>query len=678
MTTLRRPIRARAFAALFLSGLLLPLMPPMVTSSFADHGDPHVTLQPNTSGCNGVLPTPGSENTTKRLDPNFPSDFNPGGVVGYIIDYPVDAADVAGRTTFVITDCVFVGDTALAKYEVSFVPNTTSYQLRFSVPIPGDVALGGLFCNYAKTTAAPSTSQASNRKAGPACFTVGGALRIEKRSGSTTGALLPGATFTVICSPTVAQPATIITGLSSPSQTNQNGTVSASGTSATGTIAINGPSGTACTVTETAAPAGYDFDPTTRNVTIPVGTSQTVVVFVNTRQSGNLVINKTTSGGTGTFSFVVDCSDNSFDQTVQITGTGSQTISGIPTGTTCTVTETADPLFTSSPTGAQPVTIVAGNNPVSFTNTRNTGDLVINKTTSGGTGTFSFVVDCSDNAFDQTVQITNTGSQTISGIPTGTTCTVTETADPLFTSSPAGPQGVTIGGGDNTVEFRNDLIPPAAAPLTIVKTTVGGSGTFTFTVSCPAINLEQVVQITNSGSATVPQIFVGTICTVTETLDPNFVVTPSASQTVTVPSGGVTVSFTNTGTALGCTRTQGYYSTHPEAVTGLTLGGTSLTATQVNALLRARVSLTYLYAVDQQLIAALLNQASGATVPADVQTAIDAAHALILQQGGPYGTASPRTTVTYNGITYTASQLNNILTSYNQGMFPGGPPHCDG
>src|SRR3954452_1597572 len=211
-----------------LTALLLALVW-FIPASVASAADvvPDTTI----NGCNGVLPTPGSENTHKRLDPNFPSDFNPGGVVGYIVDFPVDASDVGGD--FEITDCVYVDppgsatDAPIAKYFVHFVPNNADFHLQFSVPIPANTALGSQFCNYAKTTASPSASQASNRKAGPACFTVGGGLRIEKRSGSESGPLLGGASFTVVCSPTVTSPPTIITGLSNQSQTNQNGTVSA-------------------------------------------------------------------------------------------------------------------------------------------------------------------------------------------------------------------------------------------------------------------------------------------------------------------------------------------------------------------------------------------------------------------------------------------------------------------
>ena len=312
-------------------------------------GDPVLTEDTTINGCDGVVTTPGSENTTKRLDPNFASDFNPGGTVGYIIDFPVDADEVGGQ--FRITDCVYVDppgagqDEPIAKYFIDFVPNAEAFQLRFSVDIPAGTPLGSQFCNYAKTTESPSGPQASNRKAGPACFTVGGGLRIEKRSGSTTGPILPGASFSVVCSPTVLQPPTIITGLTNQSVLN-GGTVSASGVASAGTIAINGPSGTPCVVTETAAPAGYQLDPTPRNLVIPIGTSQTINIFVNL-QFGSLTITKSVIGGAGTFTFDIDCSVDSFDRSNVSAGPGAPyVLSDIPTGTTCTVTEDPNGDFT--------------------------------------------------------------------------------------------------------------------------------------------------------------------------------------------------------------------------------------------------------------------------------------------------------------------------------------------
>jgi hypothetical protein len=445
----------------------------------AASGDAVLTQDTTINGCNGVLPTPGSENTTKRLDPAFASDFNPGGVVGYIIDFPVDADQVGGD--FRITDCVYVdppgagSDEPIAKYFIDFVPNTESFQLRFSVDIPEGTALGSQFCNYAKTTQSPSASQASNRKAGPACFTVGGGLRIEKRSGSTTGPLLPGASFSVVCSPTSTQPPTIITGLSNQSVLNGDGTVSATGVAGDGTIAINGPSGTPCAVTETAAPAGYQLDPTTRNLVIPVGASQTINVFVN-RQFGSLTISKT-ANAPGTFTFDVDCSVNSFDRlgenAVVIVNGGTEVIENIPTGTTCEVTERDNPLFSSIviPDDGT-VEITTQGETVAFTNTRITGPLTISKTAIGGTGTFTFDVDCSDNAFDQVVSIEAGASATITGIPTTTSCTVTERENPLFTSSVLPADGtVSIDAGGANVAFVNTAKPNG---LTIDKKVNGG------------------------------------------------------------------------------------------------------------------------------------------------------------------------------------------------------------
>ncbi|HET7489677.1 MAG TPA: DUF5979 domain-containing protein [Acidimicrobiales bacterium] len=541
--------RARGLAvALLLAGTVLAAVGATAPASGVDPGTPVVTPQESTSGCNGVLPTPGSENTTKRLDPDFPSDFNPGGTVGYIIDYPVDPSDVAGRATFEMTDCVFVGDKAAAQYKVTFVPNTTDFKLRFPLKIAPDTPLGAQFCNYAKTTAAPSASQASNRKAGPACFTVGGSLRIEKRSGSTTGPLLEYAGFTVVCTPPapapgVTQQPTIITGLSGQSQSNPDGTVGASGTSKSGSIAISGPSGTPCTVTETSAPPGYQLDPTPRALSIPVGAAQEVNVFVNV-QLADLVITKTTTGGSGTFTFNVDCEGTAFDQQTTITGSGSATVTGLPAGTHCTVTEVADPLFTSSSVPSDgKVTIAPEGTTVAFTNVRKTGSLVIQKTTKGGSGTFTFDVDCDGTRY--TVTITGSGSKTIAGIPTGTSCTVKERADARFTSESTPTDGtVTIATGDNVVGFVNTRV---TGTLLVTKTAVGGTGTFTFHVDCDGTDFDQTLTIESSGNASVKGIPTGTSCTVTE--EPNPLFSPEvvpAGGTVVIAEGLNTVAFTNT------------------------------------------------------------------------------------------------------------------------------------
>jgi Domain of unknown function (DUF5979) len=638
-----------------------------LSSASAAAGDPVVTQESGINGCEGVRTTPGSENTDKRL---IAGNLEPGGTVTFQITYPVDPTDVAGRTTFVITDCVFIDGDAALKYTVSFVPNTTDFILTFNLVIPPDAPIGAQYCNFAKTTAAPSQSQASNRKAGPACFFIGGDLRIVKvASGDATHTPLPGASFDVSCPTTVTVPAVIISGLVD-SQGDPVPTVdqSASGKADTGVIAIAGPAGTVCTVTETAAPPGYELpanpthqytipngsaqsveyfentavgslvvrktadmggsftfdvdcnDGTSHDVTglviqipvgggtvtsdpitgIPAGTQctaterdnqdfttvvdpatgkvtiqggqQSVVHFTNTRKTGALKITKI-ADATGTFTFDVTCDNGLTRSNIPISidaghlgspGVSADLISGIPTGVSCTVTEDNNPDFTTTVTpGGGTVTISTGDNEVTFTNTRKTGDLKIVKI-ANATGTFHFDVTC-NNGFTQnnipiSIDANHLGSPGVSadlitGIPTGTTCTVTEQEDPNFTKVVTPTDGViVIGTGTNTVTFTNTR---KLGSLTISKTTVGGAGTFTFDVDCDGTAYDRtgsdavVLQVgaDATGSVVVASgIPTGTVCTVTERDNPDFTKTaevPDNGQ-VTIDTNGETVSFTNT------------------------------------------------------------------------------------------------------------------------------------
>jgi hypothetical protein len=587
-------------AALALGLIAAPLVVLPSAASALDPGEPEIVVEDG-KGCNGVLPTPGSENTTKRLDPLFPSNFNPGGIVGYVIDYPVDPSDVSGRETFVITDCVFVDGDAVAEYSVSFVPNTAEFQLRFSVPIPAGTALGAQFCNYAKTTAAPSESQASNRKAGPACFTVGGGLRIEKRSASNTGPLLPGASFTVVCDPAVTLPPTIITGLN-PSQINQDGTVTAGGVAADGIIAINGPSGTPCVVTETAAPAGYQFDPEPKNLVIPIGQSQTIYKFVNL-QLGSLEVTKDVVGGAGeSFGFSVSCAG--FDLNGDADGTavtfsladnGSELFDDIPVGTNCSVTET-DPDGSKWTTAyvvnagtsvsgltASNVGVTTDGSVVAFTNSRRKAALRVTKNVVGGAGeSFTFSVSCpgmdlNGDAVGTTASfmLADNGEEMFSNIPVGTTCSVAET-DPdgskwTTTHSVNGGSPVSglsassvgIGVNGSVVAFTNSR---RTAALHVTKDVVGGAGeSFTFSVSCGGLDLNGDAAGTaasftlgNNGDKGFSNIPVGTTCSVSETdpdaskwttthvVDGGTPVPGLSVSNVAIGLGGNLVAFTNT------------------------------------------------------------------------------------------------------------------------------------
>ncbi len=284
-----------AFAGLAFIGVNSP-------SSIANADAPIVTLESGVNGCQGVLPTPGSENTNKRF---ISGSLQPGGTATFEISFPVDATDVAGRTTFVITDCVFIDGQAALKYSVSFVPNTENFVLTFTLTIPANAPLGGTYCNYAKTTAAPSQSQASNRKAGPACFVIGGDLRVLKVDNSTPGQPLPGAIFTVSCTApnvptgtfiqnTVITAGSSVQTITSPAPGSTHSVTVT--TQADGVIAVSGAQGTSCTFTETTPPTGYSLaDPASH--TLLIGSAQLTYSFVDSRNKVQPSISTTPSAG---------------------------------------------------------------------------------------------------------------------------------------------------------------------------------------------------------------------------------------------------------------------------------------------------------------------------------------------------------------------------------------------
>jgi len=290
----------RSLATLVSLLLVLLWLPAALASSPAQAatGATTVTPVPVNGSCNGILPPNGNGNTEKKL---IGGTLQPGGTAIFEITYPIDPADVG--KTFTVLDCPVLGsDVAKAQvYQFSFVPNNTSFTVEFTLVIPVGTPLGTSYCNYAKTTGSPSDPQKSFRKAGPACFTVGGNLRIEKHATGNTTVLLAGAHFSLSC-PTVAPstPVTaspvIITGLVDANgdpvvatyDTAMHAWV-AEGTADPGFIGVSGPSGTVCTVTETAAPPGYEMPATTTHqYTIPVGSSQQVEEWFNAPAVPNL------------------------------------------------------------------------------------------------------------------------------------------------------------------------------------------------------------------------------------------------------------------------------------------------------------------------------------------------------------------------------------------------------
>ena len=138
----------------------------LVAPVSADHGGAHVTLEPGTNGCTGVLPS-NDGNTDMRL---VGGSMYPGGTAIFEISYPVNAANVGKE--FTILDCAFINGVATLKYTVSFVPSNQFFVLSLTLAVPTNAPVGGQYCNYVKTTGSPTASQGSQRKAGPACFVI--------------------------------------------------------------------------------------------------------------------------------------------------------------------------------------------------------------------------------------------------------------------------------------------------------------------------------------------------------------------------------------------------------------------------------------------------------------------------------------------------------------------------
>ena len=515
------------------------------------------------SNCNGIIPTPGSENTLKTLT-NV--TFNgTQWMATYNIHYPLDPTDVG--QTFVISDCLLLGQGSdLKTYDVidsgafTVVPNNVDFNFNFTAAIPATAVVGDRVCNVAKTTASPSASPSSNRKAGPACFTIGGDARVEKHSTTDpNGDPIGGATFTVWnCNNTADDPVLqpIILTPAKSSGNIYSSTLAGGGVvhATNGYIAISGPSGSTCDVTETDPPSGYDLPSTvTQTITIPTGTSgATIYKFLDPPSPGSVKIVKVApaSQSATVFHFSIDCTNPTNTYSAQITGSGNTTVNDIPAGSSCQVSETSAPSVDNvavSPSGT--FTVTSGQTvTVTVTNSLKPGSLKITKVApAGSTDTYDFTVTCTnDPNSPYSPSITGSGDTTISGIPAGSECTVAET-DPGATYNTPGyspSNKVTIAANDTvTVTVTNTLKPGG---LTVTKAAPADSTEqFSFTVTCSGDpNSPYSFQITGSDSHTVTGIPAGTSCTVAETspgsdwnapqYSPNATVTVQANDTVTV------------------------------------------------------------------------------------------------------------------------------------------------
>ncbi|HUR22937.1 MAG TPA: DUF11 domain-containing protein [Acidimicrobiales bacterium] len=445
--------------------------------------------------CQGALPTPGSGNTDKRL---IGGTLVPGGTAIFQISYPVDPADVGD--TFTILDCVFIGGVETLAYEIDFVPNTELFVFSFTLTIPSNATVGAQYCNVAKTTAGPSAPQQSNRKAGPACFIIGGDMRVLKVD--VTGASLAGATFSVTCVPPAVAPGTFLPPIVIEGVARNTFT----GVIADGEITIAGPQGTVCTVTETVPPTGYVLaDPATQVGTI--GTTQVTLTFVNTRALPNLSIVKTadaTSVNAG--------STIGFGVTVSNAGPGTATAvtlsDPLPGGTG--VNWSINPAY-----GGPGSCAITGSAPSQTLNC-SFGDMatgasatvhVTSATTAATTGSFYNLATASaTNHANVTDDATVVVNQAHLGI--------VKTADAASVNS-GSPIGFTVtvsnsGPGTATNVTLNDPLPPAAGVTWSINPAYAGPGTCSISGTAPLQTLSCAFANMASGASATVHVASGT------------------------------------------------------------------------------------------------------------------------------------------------------------------------
>ncbi len=309
-----------------------------------------------------------------------------------------------------------------------------------------------------------------------------------------------------------------------------------------------------------------------------------------TRDTAGLKLTKVLTGGPagydGEFTINYDCGEG-FTGHVTLTAGTSQIISGIPTGTSCTVSEPnlptvpgytfGTPTFDPSDT----VTITKGDTVEVTTNnvlTADPGGLTINKTVTGYagfTGSFPVSVSCTGETSLRTgtINYPTPGSITFSGIPAGSICTVTEGTLPAAPGAwtwgaiAYSGNGATIPpGGIATVGITNTLIPPPNYGYFYFTKTVNGDltgwtgGLFPFTVTCNGQATSLSLTLPASGGSVSSQVFgpfnPGVTCSVAEGTLPaagtyaTWVNSPSYAPTsgpVTIQgSATATVTVTNT------------------------------------------------------------------------------------------------------------------------------------
>jgi len=243
---------------------------------------------------------------------------------------------------------------------------------------------------------------------------------------------------------------------------------------------------------------GYVVSTAEPNTAFHVAAGGTTTVTVTDKKLGTIIVVKNTVGGNGAFDFVgtgtpsIDGFSAAFTITTAA-GTGSQTFSNIDPDNTYGVTETLPSgwkfvsvsVSTGEPNTAFTVA-PGGTTTVTFTD-KKLGTIVVVKNTIGGDGTFP-MVGSGAGGLPASISVTTsggTGSVTYNNIDPDLTYSVVESSVPAgwklvgYVVSTGQPNtAFTVApGGTTTVTVTDKKL----GTIIVVKNTIGGDGTFSFT-----------------------------------------------------------------------------------------------------------------------------------------------------------------------------------------------------
>jgi hypothetical protein len=345
------------------------------------------------------------------------------------------------------------------------------------------------------------------------------------------------------------------------------------------------PVGTTCTLSETAKPdttapsyvwGTESWDPS--NVVLIADTSTVKVKLTNPleRRFGSFEVTKQVTGATdgyvagSTFTVAYDCDDGS-EGTLTLADGETDGVSGLPLGTTCTLSETAKP-DTAGPSyvwGAESwnpsnVVVIATETKVSVTLTnpldQRLGAFEVTKQVTGATdgyvagSTFTVAYDCDDGS-EGTLTLADGETDGVSGLPVGTTCTLSETAKP-DTAGPSyvwgaeswNPSNVVVIGDTSTVSVTlTNPLQRVLGGLVVTKQLTGAvagyvaGSAFGFELDCDGDDHDGSFTLGAGDSISFGDIPLGTSCAVTEVSVPDAAEGFEYGTPVLVPVDGTVV-----------------------------------------------------------------------------------------------------------------------------------------